>query len=194
MKMNLRKIGMLAMVITVMASCKKDTPTPTPIRELGDVVHSMSIAGDNGYIMVNGSSKIEVVSVGVSSYSNGYFVTNEGNFGTGNGSISFVTSEGTVENNVFASMHHVATIEGLSSPRYMAKVSGSKAYVTDWGINGVQVIDLTTNTVTSTIACGAGPEGIAISNGFAYVCNVGAWGLDSTVTIINTTTDAVETT
>ena len=33
-----------------------------------------------------------------------------------------------------------------------------------------------------------------MSNGFAYVCNVGAWGLDSTVTIINTTTDAVETT
>ena len=60
MKMNLRKLGILAMAITVMASCKKDTPTPTPIRELGDVVHSMSIAGDNGYIMVNGSSKIEV--------------------------------------------------------------------------------------------------------------------------------------
>jgi len=194
MKMNLRKIGMLAMVITVMASCKKDTPTPTPIRELGDVVHSMSIAGDNGYIMVNGSSKIEVVSVGVSSYSNGYFVTNEGNFGTGNGSISFVTSEGTVENNVFASMHHVATIEGLSSPRYMAKVSGSKAYVTDWGINGVQVIDLTTNTISSTITCGTGPEGIAVSNGFAYVCNVGGWGLDNTVSVIDVATDAVVTT
>ena len=100
--MNLRKIGMLAMVITVMASCKKDTPTPTPIRELGDVVHSMSIAGDNGYIMVNGSSKIEVVSVGVSSYSNGYFVTNEGNFGTGNGSISYVSENGNVENNIFS--------------------------------------------------------------------------------------------
>jgi YVTN family beta-propeller protein len=154
----------------------------------------MSIAGDNGYIMVNGSSKIEVVSVGVSSYSNGYFVTNEGNFGTGNGSISFVTNEGTVENNVFASMHHVATIEGLSSPRYMAKVSGSKAYVADWGINGVQVIDLTTNTVSSTIPCGTGPEGIAVSNGFSYVCNVGGWGLDNTVSVIDVATDAVVTT
>ena len=192
MNKNLRKLGMLAMAITVMASCEKDTPTP--IRELGDVVHSMSIAGDNGYIMVNGSSKIEVVSVGVSSYSNGYFVTNEGNFGTGNGSISFVTNEGTVENNVFASMHHVATIEGLSSPRYMAKVSGSKAYVTDWGINGVQVIDLTTNTISSTITCGTGPEGIAVSNGFAYVCNVGGWGLDNTVSVIDVATDAVVTT
>ena len=162
--MNLRKIGMLVIAITVMASCKKDQMI------------------DDGGIVAPGN------------YENGYFVTNEGNFGTGNGSISFVTSEGTVENNVFASMHHVATIEGLSSPRYMAKVSGSKAYVTDWGINGVQVIDLTTNTISSTITCGTGPEGIAVSNGFAYVCNVGGWGLDNTVSVIDVATDAVVTT
>jgi len=200
MKMNVRKIGMMAMAITVMASCKKDQMI------------------DNGGIVAPGN------------YENGYFVTNEGSFTDGIGSISFVTDEGTVENDVFASvnsfplgsvvqsmniiggnayivvnnsakievasvadMKSVATID-VVSPRYIVKVSGAKAYVTDWGINGVQVIDLTTNTVSTTIACGAGPEGIAVSNGFAYVCNVGAWGLDSTVTIINTTTDAVETT
>ena len=198
--MNVRKIGMMAMAITVMASCKKDQMI------------------DNGGIVAPGN------------YENGYFVTNEGSFTDGIGSISFVTDEGTVENDVFASvnsfplgsvvqsmniiggnayivvnnsakievasvadMKSVATID-VVSPRYIVKVSGAKAYVTDWGINGVQVIDLTTNTVSTTIACGAGPEGIAVSNGFAYVCNVGAWGLDSTVTIINTTTDAVETT
>jgi YVTN family beta-propeller protein len=198
--MNVRKIGMLAMVITVMSSCKKDNPI------------------DDAGVVVPGD------------YENGYFVTNEGSFTDGIGSISFVTDEGIVENDVFASvnsfplgsvvqsmniignnayivvnnsakievasvadMKSVTTID-VVSPRYIAKVSAAKAYVTDWGINGVQVIDLTTNTVSTTIACGAGPEGIAVSNGFAYVCNVGAWGLDSTVTIINTTTDAVVTT
>ena len=198
--MNVRKIGMLAMVITVITSCKKD-----------------QVIADGG-VVVPGD------------YENGYFVTNEGNFGNGNGSISFVTDEGTVENAVFesvnsfvlgdvvqsmniigtnayvlvngsakievatiADMKSVATID-VVSPRFIAKVSDTKAYVTDWGINGVQVIDLAANTVTSTISCGTGPEGIAVSNGFAYVCNVGVWGLDSTVTIINTTTDAVVTT
>ena len=198
--MNVRKIGMMAMAITVMASCKKDQMI------------------DNGGIVAPGN------------YENGYFVTNEGSFTDGIGSISFVTDEGTVENDVFASvnsfplgsvvqsmniiggnayivvnnsakievasvadMKSVATID-VVSPRYIAKVSAAKAYVTDWGINGVQVIDLTTNTVSTTIACGAGPEGIAVSNGFAYVCNVGGFSLDSTVTIINTTTDAVVTT
>ena len=200
MKMNLRKLGILAMVITVITSCKKD-----------QVI-------DDGGVVVPGD------------YENGYFVTNEGNFGTGNGSISFVSAANVVENDVFASINsfalgdvvqsmniigenayvlvngsakiEVATIADMKSvatidvvsPRFIAKVSDAKAYVTDWGINGVQVIDLTTNTVSSTITCGTGPEGIAISSGFAYVCNVGGFSLDSTVTIINTTTDVVETT
>ena len=159
------------------------------------------------------------------------YITNEGNFGTGNGSLSiFNKINNSVTNNAFSSnnsgallgdvvqsmeyfnnkgyicvnnssrieiidgnSNYVATIS-VSSPRYIKQVDANKAYVTDWGINGVQVIDLTTNSVISTIACGTGPEGLAISNGFAYICNVGGWGLDSTVTVINTTTDVVETT
>ena len=197
MKKNLRKIGMFALAITVLSSCKKDN------------IDDIYVAGN---------------------YEDGYFVTNEGNFGTGNGSISFVSHDGVVENDVFASinsfalgdvvqsmniindnayilvngsskievasvdsMYSVATIDAVS-PRYIAKVNDNKAYVTDWGINGVQVIDLLTNTISSTIACGTGPEGITVANGFAYVCNVGGWGLDNTVSVINTTTDAVETT
>ena len=197
MKKNLRNIGIFALAITVLSSCKKDN------------IDDIYVAGN---------------------YEDGYFVTNEGNFGTGNGSISFVDEYGTVENDVFASinsfalgdvvqsmsiindhayilvnnsskievalvdsMYSVATID-VSQARYMAQVSDSKAYVTDWGINGVQVIDLLTNTISSTISCGAGPEGITVANGFAYVCNVGGWGLDSTITVINTTIDAVETT
>ena len=188
---------MFALAITVLSSCKKDN------------IDDIYVAGN---------------------YEDGYFVTNEGNFGTGNGSISFVDEYGAVENDVFASinsfalgdvvqsmniindnayilvngsskievasvdsMYSVATIDAVS-PRYIAKVNDNKAYVTDWGINGVQVIDLLTNTISSTIACGTGPEGITVANGFAYVCNVGGWGLDNTVSVINTTTDAVETT
>ncbi len=161
-------------------------------------------------------------------YEDGYFIINEGNFNSGNGSISYINENGIVENDVFAtnnssflgdvvqsmniigdnayivvnnsgkievaskdSMKYITTINA-SSPRYIEKVSQNKAYVTDWGINGVQVIDLENNIVTSTINCGTGPEGITYSNGYAYVCNVGGWGLDNTVSIINTETDIVE--
>ena len=197
MKKNLRKLGIYALVIMALSSCKKDS------------IEDIYVAGN---------------------YEDGYFVTNEGNFGTGNGSISFVDEYGFVENDVFASVNSfalgdvvqsmniindyayilvnnsskievvsidsmlsVATIN-VNQPRYMAKVSDEKAYVTDWGINGVQVIDLATNTISSTIACGTGPEGITVANGFAYVCNVGGWGLDNTVSIINSSTDVLETT
>ena len=101
--------------------------------------------------------------------------------------ISFIIK--VIDNNAV----HIASIQA-TSPRYLKQVNQSKAYVSDWGINGIQVIDLVSNTISSTIDCGVGPEGIAISNGFAYVCNVGGWGLDSTVTVINTSTDVVETT
>ena len=57
-------------------------------------------------------------------------------------------------------MHSVATIHVYLQGIY-SKVNDTKAYVTDWGINGVQVIDLATNTVSSTINCGTGPEGIS---------------------------------
>lgn len=159
------------------------------------------------------------------------YITNEGNFGTGNGSLSIYNkSTNSVTNNIYSSSNggallgdvvqsmeyfdgkgylcinnsakievidenttHIASIQAVS-PRYLKQVSPSKAYASDWGINGIQVIDLVSNTISSTIDCGAGPEGIAVSNGFAYICNVGGWGLDSTVTVINTTNDIVETT
>ena len=179
---------MFALAITVMSACQKDNNPPTIV--LGDTVQSMNIIGEKAYVMVNNSAKIEVFST--ESFTNGYFITNEGNYNSANGSIFYVDQYNNSEEIDITPMH-VNTID-VVLPRYMAKVSDDKAYVTDWGINGVQVIDLVTNTISSTIACGEGPEGITVANGFAYICNVGGWGLDSTVTVINTSTDAVETT
>ncbi len=180
-------------------------------------------------IILSGCSKDNPDPILSGKYTNGYFVTNEGNFGNGNGSISFIDDFGNVENNVFAnnnsqllgdvvqsmnifnekayivvnnsgkiivssldSMNYLTTID-VTSPRYLTQVSESKAYVTDWGVNGVHVLNLDNNTIRTTISCGIGPEAIVVNNGYAYVCNVGGWGLDNTVSIINTSTDIVET-
>ena len=163
-------------------------------------------------------------------YENGYFVTNEGNFGTGNGSLSFIDDRGSVSNNIFAqtnsfslgdvvqsmeiinekayivvnnsskvevanidSMDYITTIVGLSSPRYILQVSDNKAYVSDWGIGGLQVIDLNTNSIISTISTGQGPEKMLIKDNKAYICNVGGFGLDNTVSVIDTENDVLIT-
>ena len=197
MKKNLRKIGMFALAITVLSSCKKD--------KLDDI----SIPGN---------------------YENGYFITNEGNFGTGNGSVSFVDEYGVVENDVFVSinsfalgdvvqsmtiinnnayivvnnsnkieitsvdsMNYVGTID-VGFPRYIKQVTNDKAYITTWGTgfgNEVKVLDLNTNTIVNTIPCGLGPDAIEVSNGFAYVCNIGGYGVDNTISIIDISSDMV---
>ena len=91
------------------------------------------------------------------------------------------------------SMIHITEIS-ISQPRYVSQVSDNKAYVTSWGNNSIEVIDLTTNTVTNSIPCGVGPESITVNNGLAYVTNVGGWGLDNTVTVIDVASDNVVST
>ncbi|WP_187262533.1 YncE family protein [Pontibacter beigongshangensis] len=85
-------------------------------------------------------------------------------------------------------------IGGLEMPRYFAALDNQKGYVTEWvtyNSNGrVAVVDLSTLTVTKTIEVGVNPEKMVIAGGKLYVANVGG----SSVSVINTATDAVENT
>ena len=197
MKKTINKIATLIIISLIITSCTRDTNSPE----------------SNGI------------------YNDGYFVTNEGNFNSGNGSISFVSNDGVVENNVFAttnsfplgdvvqsmsiinenafivvnnsskievasidSMISVGTIENISSPRYIVKVSNTKAYISDWGSNSIHVLDLNNLEVLSTINVGNGPEKMIFSNGYVYVCNVGGWGYEKTISVIDAQNDIVTNT
>lgn len=87
----------------------------------------------------------------------------------------------------------IATVEGLALPRYFA-AGNQKGYVSEWvGFSGngrVSVIDLKTNLVTKTIPTGELPEQLFLHDNKLYVAN----SEDNTLTVINTTTDAVEAT
>ncbi len=125
-------------------------------RPLGDVVQSMSIIDNKGYIVVNNSQKIEIVRM-----------------------------------NDFKS---IGVINGFSSPRFILKVNSSTAYVSNWNDNNIKIINLGTNSITGTIPGGNGPEQMIKVNDKVYVVNVGGFGNDSTVTIINTLSNSVDTT
>lgn len=127
-------------------------------RKLGDQAQSMTIFNGKGYIVVQNSSKIEVINV--DDYSS------------------------------------VATIsEDLPSPRYFLGISSTKAYVSDWGVNGVtgtiKVLDLTTNKVTKEINAGLGPNRMLKVNNLVYLTNNGGLGVDNKVMIIDSNTDEV---
>jgi DNA-binding beta-propeller fold protein YncE len=85
--------------------------------------------------------------------------------------------------------------DGIESPRYFIGISSSKAYVSDWGFDGitgtVKVIDLTTNKVTKTIVTGKGSNRMLKINNLVYIANAGGYDKDNTVKIIDTNTDAI---
>ena len=80
------------------------------------------------------------------------------------------------------------TIGGFTSPRYFLGINGNKAYVSDWA-NNIAVVNLATRLVIKTIPTGTGPEQMIMAGTDIYVINGGGWGIDSTVTVIDTRTD-----
>lgn len=168
-------------------------------------------------------------------YDGGLFVINEGNYGTPNGSISYLSDDLKIENNVFSLVNtgktlgdtpqsigfngdlayiivnasnkieivnrytfkSIATITTqLKNPRYIA-FSNGKGYVTNWGDPSiatddyVAVLDLTTNTITSTIPVIEGPEKIIENNGNLYVAHKGGYSQGNSLTVISVATNTV---
>ena len=162
---------------------------------------------------------------------NGIFIINEGSYGSGNGSISFISNDSTYYNNdLYNTINNSAlgdivqsmtiynnfayipvnnsqrmevvsmtdfkrkgSITGLSSPRFFVG-NGSTGFVSDWVSNSVYVINLNSLTITDTIYCGAGPEGMTIVNNKLFICNSGGFSDDSTVTVADAITHELITT
>lgn len=89
-----------------------------------------------------------------------------------------------------ATFKSVATISELSNPSQFLVVDSSRAYVSDW-VGQVSVIDLKTNTISKNIIAGTGPDVMLKSGNYVYVANTGGYSADSTVTVIDFTTDKV---
>ena len=162
-------------------------------------------------------------------YESGILILNQGGFGAGNASVSFLSENFELENNIFAGVNngmilgdtgqdigligdlayivlnvsnkieivnrytfeHVGTINtGLNNPRYIAFTNG-KAFVTNWGNAGVTtddyvaVINLNSNTVTSTIPVAEGPERIIEESGRLYVAHYGGLGYGNNISVID---------
>lgn len=127
-------------------------------RPLGDQTQSMTVFNNKGYIVVQGSSKIEVIDV------------------------DDFSSVGTIT-------------QGLDNPRYLLGITGEKAYVSDWGPDGmtgsVKVINLKSRSVIKTIETGNGPNRMLLMGSKVYVANSGGYGWDNTIDVIDTDADAV---
>jgi YVTN family beta-propeller protein len=88
--------------------------------------------------------------------------------------------------------------DDIESPRYFLGISSTKGYLSDWGADGmtgtVKVINLDNFTVTKTIPTGKGANKMLLKDGKVYVANSGGFDNDNTISIIDTSTDAVTST
>lgn len=91
-----------------------------------------------------------------------------------------------------------AQVLNLRLPRFFLPISNSKAYITEWGTDGltgtIAVVDLQNNTVTNRISVGIGPEALFYKNNKLYISHIGGYSNNNIISIINTNTDQVENT
>ena len=145
-----------------------------------------------------------------SSYRNGIFIVNEGNFNWGNASITFINAvDSTVQQDVF-NVHNgrllgdvaesmqvfsdkgfivvnnsnrievvslkdftsLKSITGFNSPRFMAIIDSTKAYVTNLQ-KDISIVDLSTLTVKKSISTACWTEAIIKVNNFVFVSAIG---------------------
>lgn len=108
-------------------------------------------------------------------FTNGVFVLNEGGFGLNNASVSFIAQDGTLQNNIFATVN--PTQGSLGDTAQSIAINGDYLYVVNNGSEDIKVVNVTTFQYVTTITDGvAYPRYIAFYDGKAYVTNWGNGG------------------
>ena len=125
-------------------------------------------------------------------YENGILISNEGNWGQGNASISFVSYNlDTVENNVFNSVNTTLLGDVAQSIAFYNDL----AFIVVNSSNKIEIVNRYTFETVATIDSGlVNPRYIAFSNGKGYVTNWGE-GSDSTddyIAVIDLNTNTLE--
>ena len=182
-----------------------------------------AILGCLFFILIFSCKKEEEISLGGFAKSGSAIITNEGAFGSSNGSISFLENS-KITNNIFEAANSGLNVgdvvqysgliivnnskkvmivdaesfklkktltEGFTYPRFAVSITENKAYVSNGSGDGtILVVNIDSQKVVKTIAVGKGPEMILRYGSLVYVCNSGGFSNDdSTVSIINTSTD-----
>ena len=178
--------------IALMASCIKDNPDENTTDKVVTSDNGVYILNEGNYLF--GNASVSYYDADKSTLQEDIFNgANKRALGdvaqsmtiANNKAYVVVNNSGKIEvvnPNTFVS---IATISGLTSPRYMLAVSSSKAYVSDFKANAISIIDLISNTKTGSIACTGFTEEMLMYGSKVFVTNK----YRDKVYVINTTND-----
>lgn len=192
----------------------------------------LAVTGSLFFVACSSDDDFTPTPVEPEAYENGILISNEGPFGNGTGTITFISDDfsvveqdiykkvnGSELGNIVNSMgftdesayivvnnsHRVmiadrysfektdSIVSGLENPRHFASNGSTRGYITAWGDSMdenddyVAVIDLTTNTISTTIPVELGPEKILHHGSNMYVAHEGAWGQNNLISVISGT-------
>ncbi len=89
-------------------------------------------------------------------------------------------------------MANVGTVTGLDYPRYMVATGNNTAYLSDGSFAGsLKIINTQTFAITGSVAVGTGPNQLLTRSNEVWVCNEGGFGLDSTISVVSSTSNSV---
>ena len=184
---TLKNLIYLLIVFLFITSCSSDDETvPAP---LGDYVNGILITNEGPF--QNGTGTITYVSNDYTTIEQQVFnQVNSADLGSIVQSIGFndevaylvVNNSNKIEVvNRYSFESIVSITDGLMNPRYFIS-SGTNGYVTNWGDpfdntdDYIAVIDLLSQTITSTIPVAFGPEKLILINNVLYVAHQGGYG------------------
>lgn len=190
----------LLIVSIIFSSCGDDDNPIIPVGSEG-----FFIVNEGGF--GNGNTSLSFYDRATETVTNQVFANVNGALGDQAQSMTIFNGLGyiVVQNSAKVEIIDVNTFESvgvidedLPNPRHFIGFNAQKAYVSDWGADGisgtVNVIDLTTNEVTKTISTGQGADRMLLVDSELWVTNSGGYGRDNTVVIIDTVTDEIEKT
>lgn len=204
--MKIKKIALFAFISSLfLVSCDPESSQQTTYIPLGDYDSGVLVLNQGNFNANN--SEISFISFDLNTLNNSIFSTVNPTLSLGDtgqdigfyNQYAYVVLNNTPKIQIINryTMQNVASIEsGLNNPRYIAFANG-KGYVTNWGDGTdpnddyIAVINLATNTITTTIPVAEGPERIIENAGKLYVAHTGGFGYGKTISIINETTNAV---
>ena len=202
---TLKNLIYLLIVFLFITSCSSDDETvPAP---LGDYVNGILITNEGPF--QNGTGTITYVSNDYTTIEQQVFnQVNSADLGSIVQSIGFndevaylvVNNSNKIEVvNRYSFESIVSITDGLMNPRYFIS-SGTNGYVTNWGDpfdntdDYIAVIDLLSQTITSTIPVAFGPEKLILINNVLYVAHQGGYGQNNILSVIDTSNNTLAST
>lgn len=163
----------------LLASCVKDKPEPVK-EELVSFSNKAKVYVVNEGNFMSGNASVSLYDPGTNSVVEDFYKTQNG---TGMGDVAqsmyyYNSDYYLVVNNsnkvvvCDREMKMKASVSGFTSPRYFLPVGNSKAYVSDLYSNSIQVVNLSTKSISGNIPCYGWTEQMAQVYNKVFVCNV----------------------